>query len=166
MGSRQVGEGGGHGGVGGGKEKEEVVLASVVGRRRAHRQGQGGGLGMGFHPRDREKQEQMGVYDSEEYLNEVNWPDKKLKKGYKLEMLFEYPEEGETKLIWCPGIVLKVVKRDDKVIKAEIKWDSDFIGEGEGDETTEKLKKNMWNREKPKQGAWREDLRHKLRKIN
>ena len=79
--------------------------------------------------REREKQEQMGVYDSAEYLNEVNWPDKKLKKGYKLEMLFEYPEEGETKLIWCPGIVLKVVKRDDKVIKAEIKWDSDFIGE-------------------------------------
>ena len=45
MGSRRVGEGGGHGSVGGVNEEEEVVAASVVGRGRAQRRGQGGGLG-------------------------------------------------------------------------------------------------------------------------
>ena len=28
-----------------------------------------------------EKEEQMGIWDGAEYLNEVNWPGKKLRKG-------------------------------------------------------------------------------------
>ena len=87
-------------------------------------------------------------------------------KGFKIEKLFEYPEEGELKLIWCPGTVLKVIKRDDKLIKADIEWDPEFIGEGEATESTELLKKHLWNPSKPKEGAWRQDLLHKLRKFS
>ena len=116
--------------------------------------------------KQREQEELMGVYDQAEYLNEVSWPEKKLKKGYKIEKLFEYPEEGELKLIWCPCIVSKVIKKDDKLIKADIEWDPEFIGEGEATESTELLKKHLWNPSKPKEGAWRQDLRHKLRKFS
>ena len=71
--------------------------------------------------RQREQEELMGVYDQSEYLNEVNWPETTLKKGYKIEKLFVYQEEGEDKLIWCLGIVLKVNNRDEEHIKANIK---------------------------------------------
>ena len=64
-----------------------------------------------------------------------------------------YQEEGEDKLIWCPGIVLQVYNRDEEQIKANIKWDTVFIGQGEADEFEEKLKKNAWNPEKPKKGS-------------
>jgi hypothetical protein len=69
----------------------------------------------------------MGVYDQSEYLNEVNLPETKLKKGYKIEKLFVYQEEGEDKLIWCQGIILEVNNRDEGQIKADIKWDASFI---------------------------------------
>ena len=115
--------------------------------------------------KQREQEELMGVYDQAEYLQEVSWPEN-MKKGYNIEKLFEYPEEGELKLIWCPGKVLKVIKKDDKLIKADIEWDPEFIGEGEATESTELLKKHLWNPSKPKEGAWRQDLRHKLQKIS
>jgi hypothetical protein len=116
--------------------------------------------------REREQEELMGVYDQSEYMNEVNWPGTKLKKGYKIEKLFVYQEEGEEKLIWCPGIVLKVNKKDEVQIKADIKWDTAFIGQGEADESEEILKKNAWNPEKPKKGSWRQDVRDRMRKID
>ena len=100
----------------------------------------------------------MGVYDQSEYLNEVNQPETKLKKGYKIEKLFVYQEERQGKLIWCPGIVLKVNNRDENQINEDIKWDASFIGQGEADESEEKLKKNAWNPEKPKKGSWRQDV--------
>ena len=81
-------------------------------------------------------------------------------------MLFVYPKEGEDKLIWCPGIVLKVNKRDEVQIKADIKWDTAFIGQGEADESEEILKKNAWNPEKPKKGSWCQDVQDRLRKID
>ena len=115
--------------------------------------------------KQREQEELMGVYDQAEYLQEVSWPEN-MKKGYNIEKLFEYPEEGELKLIWCPGKVLKVIKKDDKLIKADIEWDPEFIGEGEATESTELLKKYLWNPSKPKEGAWRQDLRHKLQKFS
>ena len=71
--------------------------------------------------REREQEELMGVYDQSEYMNEVNWPGTKLKKGYKIEKLFVYQEEGEDKLIWCQGIILEVNNRDEGQIKADIK---------------------------------------------
>ena len=45
--------------------------------------------------RDRENEVLMGVWDGSEYMNEVNWPEKTLKKNYKIEMCFSYPEALE-----------------------------------------------------------------------
>ena len=36
--------------------------------------------------RDRENEVLMGVWDGSEYMNEVNWPEKTLKKNCKIEM--------------------------------------------------------------------------------
>ena len=56
------------------------------------------------------------------------------------------------------------MKKDNTTIVATVKWDIDCIGEGEADVTeSEILKKNLWNPDKPKPGAWREDLRHLMR---
>ena len=38
--------------------------------------------------REREKETQMGIWDGAEYMNEVNWPEKKLKQGYQIEICF------------------------------------------------------------------------------
>ena len=35
----------------------------------------------------------MGKWYRDEYMNEVNWRERKLKKGYKIEMCFSYPDE-------------------------------------------------------------------------
>ena len=82
-----------------------------------------------------------------------------------IEKLFEYPEEGEVKWVWCPGIVERsTMKKDNTTIVATVKWDINCIGEGEADVTkSEILKKNLWNLDKPKPGAWREDLHHLMR---
>ena len=41
----------------------------------------------------------MGIWDQAEYMNEVNWPEKKLKQGYHIEMYFQYPDEDEEKFL-------------------------------------------------------------------
>ena len=62
-------------------------------------------------------------------MNEVNRPEKKLKKGYKIEMCFLYPDEvEENRFMWCCGVIDIVNTKDDKVIKVEIKWDEQFLG--------------------------------------
>ena len=35
----------------------------------------------------------MRKWDWGEYMNEVKWPEKKLKKGYNIEICFSYPDE-------------------------------------------------------------------------
>ena len=51
-------------------------------------------------------------------MNYVNCPEKKLKKGYKIEMCFSYPYEvEENRLMWCCGVVERLKTRDEKVIK-------------------------------------------------
>ncbi len=49
---------------------------------------------------------------------------------------------------------------------ATIKLDANFIREMEADVTESKiLKRNMWNPDKSKPGAWREDLLHLVKKM-
>ena len=69
-------------------------------------------------------------------------------------------------MIWVPGVVKSIDKVEETVVKATIKWDSTCIGEEESDESVEKLKKYKWNPEKPDDGAWREDLRPLMKKID
>ena len=58
-----------------------------------------------------------------ECINEVNWPEKKLKQGYHIEMCFSYTDEDEeNRYMWCCGIFAIVKIRDDKMIKVDIKW--------------------------------------------
>ena len=47
----------------------------------------------------------------------------------------------------------------------EVKWDKDFIACGEPEMTKELLKKSLWNPETPKKGAWRQDMREYLTRI-
>ena len=37
----------------------------------------------------------MGKWDRAEYMNKVNWPEKKFKKGYKIGICFLYTDEVE-----------------------------------------------------------------------
>ena len=84
-------------------------------------------------------------------MNEVNWPEKKPKQGYHIEMCFLYPDEDEeNRYMWCCGIFTRVKRRDDKMIKVDIKREEYFIACGESDITEEILKKHLWNPETPK----------------
>ena len=53
-------------------------------------------------------------------------------------------------------------RRDDKMIKVDIKWERSFIACGESDLTEEILKKHLWNPETPKKYAWRQNVRQYL----
>ena len=78
----------------------------------------------------------MGIWDGAEYMNEVNWSEKKLKLGYHIEMCFWYPDEDEeNRYMWCCGIVAIFKRRYDKMIKVDIKWEESFIACGESDIT-------------------------------
>ena len=60
----------------------------------------------------------MGICDRAEYMNEVIFPLKKLKQGYHIEMCFLYSDEDEeNRYMWCCGLVTRVKRRDDKMIK-------------------------------------------------
>ena len=105
----------------------------------------------------------MGIEYQCEYINEVNWPGKSLKKGYKIEKLFTYIGDEEDKLVRIPGEV--ILTRNDKKIMASVKQDEDKIGAEESAEPDEYLYKTKWNPDKPDPGAWRQDLQHLMLKI-
>ena len=107
-----------------------------------------------------------GIWDGAEYMNEVYWPQKKLKQGHHIEMCFSYPDEHEeNRYMWCCEIVTRVKRRDDKMIKVDIKWEESFIACGESDIIEEVLKKHLWNPETPKKYAWRQNVRQYLTTI-
>ena len=65
-------------------------------------------------------------------------------------MRFLYPDEDEeNKYMWCCGIVTRLKRRDDKMIKVDIKWEKFFIACGESDLIEDILKKHLWNPETP-----------------
>ena len=116
--------------------------------------------------RELEKETQMGTWDGEEYMNEFNWPEKKLKQGYHIEMCFSYPDEDEeNRYMWYCRIVTRVKRRDGKMIKVDIKWEESFIICGESDITEEILKKHLWNMETPKKYVRRQNVRRYLTTI-
>ena len=80
----------------------------------------------------------MGKWDGAKYTNEMNWPEKKLKKGCKIEMCFSYTDEvEENRFLWCCGVVDRVKKRDDRVIEVDIKWDEQFVACSESNKMEE-----------------------------
>ena len=67
--------------------------------------------------------------------------------------------------MWCCRIVTRVKRRDNKMIKVDIKWEEFFIACGEIDITEEILKKHFWNQETPKKYVWRQNVRRYLATI-
>ena len=93
----------------------------------------------------------MGIWDEAEYMNEVNWPEKKLKQGYQIGMCFLYPDEDEeNRYMWCCGIFTRVKRSNDRMIKVDIKWEESFIDCGESDLTAEILKNTCGIRRRQK----------------
>ena len=96
----------------------------------------------------------MGKWDGDEYKNEVNWSEKKMKKGQKIKLCFSYPDEvEENRFMWCCGVFERVKIRYDKVIKVDIKWDEQFVACGESDKMEDILKNLLWNPSIPRKGS-------------
>ena len=79
--------------------------------------------------------------------------------GFKIEMLFTFPNaiDGGTYLDWCHGQVVSI--RNPKTNTVNIKWAPECVGDGDKEETREKLLKTRWNPKNcEKAGAWREYL--------
>ena len=83
---------------------------------------------------------------------------------FKIEMLFDYPNEieGGTYLDWAHGVVKEVI--NDKSNRVLIEWDDDCLGRLDKKETYQRLLVTKWN---PKQntdkGAWQEYLKDKCK---
>ena len=98
----------------------------------------------------------MGIWDGAEYMNKVNWSEKELKQGYHIEMSFPYPDEDkEKRYMWCCGIVTRVKRRDDKMIKVDIKGEELLISFVLSNITEEILKNTcgIWRRRKNMHGG-------------
>ena len=53
-------------------------------------------------------------------------------------MCFSYPDEDEeNRYMWCCGIVKRVKRSYNKMIKVDIKWEESFISFDESDLTEE-----------------------------
>ena len=79
--------------------------------------------------------------------------------GYKLEMLFEYPNtlEGGTYLDWAHGIVENIV--NTKTGRVRVRWHKDCVGIYDKAVTVEKLFPKKYNPAVAVKGAWREYIR-------
>ena len=109
--------------------------------------------------KERERLEDIGFGDELMEMQEATPPIDKLRKGlFKIDMCFEYTEEGETILQWCQGIA-KFLKEDKYYIVIEVKWNDEFVQNGQR-KTKEKVLKSAWNPETHKDRAWRENLHH------
>ena len=90
---------------------------------RTRKRGVNGGMGWGW------------IHEQGELARE------KLKKGYKIEMCFLYPDEVEENMfMWCCGVVERLKISDENVIKLDIKWDEQFVVCGESDKMEDILK--------------------------
>ena len=48
-----------------------------------------------------------------------------------MEKLFRCEEDGEELMVWCPGVIIKVLREDKDGAKVVVKWDQQYIGENE-----------------------------------
>ena len=111
-----------------------------------------------------ESLEDNGFGDQLEGMQQTLWPVELLQEGgFKIDKLFEYKVGQEASLQWCQGTVVKILKeKEDCFFIVEVEWDKECVSDGDQNKSREKLLKTKWNPEKPGDGAWRQDLRHKL----
>ena len=78
--------------------------------------------------REQEQEESNGNCDQYKYMQHFNWPEKVLKASFKIENLFWHGEEGEEIMIWCPGVIKKIINTDKDGTKVIVKWKQGYIG--------------------------------------
>ena len=82
-------------------------------------------------------------------------------------MLFEYSDDDGPVLQWYQGEVIGFIKKlDGKHMIVKIEWNEKCLKEGDPTITKQKLLRTKWNPGKPSNGPWREDLYHKVQKMN
>jgi hypothetical protein len=118
--------------------------------------------------RKRDSLEDNGFGDELAEMQQTIWPVKSLqKKGFKIDMLFEYKDENGPTLQWCQGEVTEIVSESkNKHVIVKIEWKDEYLSEGDQKVTRQKLLRTKWNTDKPTDGTWREDLYHKVLTIH
>ena len=111
-----------------------------------------------------ESLEENGFGDQLEGVQQTLWPVELLRAGeFKIDKLFEYKLGQEATLQWCQGTVVNIVKeKEDTFVVVEVEWNKQCLEKGDPKKSREKLMKTKWNPDKPVDGAWRQDLRHKI----
>jgi hypothetical protein len=100
---------------------------------------------------ERERQEEKGLADQEEFIQETTWPVDKLSCEFKLQICWKYFEEDNQvseKLKWCGGVVQKLVyKRTEQpnYIDELVLWDDECMEPRMDNPTQERLKKKDHN---------------------
>ena len=109
----------------------------------------------------REKLEDDGFGDQLMEMQQNIWPVKSLRtSGFKIDKLFEYDDD---ELQWCQGKVTGFISESkNKHVIVKVKWNKECLKEGDPEITREKLIRTKWNPETQMDGAWREDLYHKI----
>ena len=112
-----------------------------------------------------ELQEEMGLVDQEEYMQQTSWPIEQIKEGFKLQICWEYYDAedglGNAELRWCGGVIEQVVRdrsERNNYFDVTVRWNEDIIEPGMTNPTQERLKKKDFNPQQHRQGAWRADL--------
>ncbi len=70
--------------------------------------------------------------------------------------------------MWCQGEVVDFIRelKDGKHVFVTIEWSEKYVRDGDLKTAKNQLKKMTWNPKVPIQGAWWEDLYHKLMSKN
>jgi hypothetical protein len=112
----------------------------------------------------RDVQEQMGLADREEFVQETVWPVNKIKPGFAVQICWKYFDESDgvtEELRWCCGVVQSIVRdksNDKSFFEVMVLWNDEFVEPGMVNPTCELLKKNDYNPKRHYHGAWRADM--------
>ena len=68
-------------------------------------------------------------------------------------------EDGEI-LQWCQRTVLRILWEERTYVIVELKWDKEYLREGDKEVSQDKLMRSKWNSNEHKQGMWQENLHH------
>ena len=124
-----------------------------------------------FRLRAMKKREQLEDEDYGDKLAELQqtlWPVELLRSGdFLLDKPFEYKVEDQLTLHRCQGKVTKFIREKEGThIIVEVRWNDKCLRDGDPRSTIEKLERTKLNPKTQVAGALRQDLYHKLLKID
>jgi len=71
-------------------------------------------------------------------------------KGFAIDMLFEYEEDGGCTLMWCQGKVVDFIRESkEMLVFVKIEWGDKCVTEGDLKIMKNQLKKTKWNPSSP-----------------